>query len=115
MVAHGLESEFMRESLESHDKLLHWIDDAMKTGPYLAGATFSLADIGVIPYVLRLELVGLSQLWDRYPAVGAWWQRVRNRPSVEQQTMKRMTEGDWAPFKSIQADPWPKVRDMLAA
>src|SRR5258708_25873455 len=35
--------------------------------------------------------------------------------SVEQQIMKRMTEGDWAPFKSIQADPWPKVRDMLAA
>jgi hypothetical protein len=29
--------------------------------------------------------------------------------------MKRMTEGDWAPFKSIQADPWPKVRAMLAA
>jgi hypothetical protein len=29
--------------------------------------------------------------------------------------MKRMTEGDWAPFKSIQADPWPTVRDMLAA
>ena len=35
--------------------------------------------------------------------------------SIEQQIMKRMTEGDWAPFKSIQADPWPKVRDMLAA
>jgi glutathione S-transferase len=35
VVAHGLESEFMRESLESHDRLLHWIDDAMKTGPYL--------------------------------------------------------------------------------
>jgi hypothetical protein len=26
-----------------------------------------------------------------------------------------MTERDWAPFKSIQGDPWPKVRDMLAA
>ena len=35
--------------------------------------------------------------------------------SVEQQIMKPMTEGDWAPFKSIQADPWPKERDMLAA
>jgi hypothetical protein len=29
--------------------------------------------------------------------------------------VKRMTERDWAPFKSIQGDPWPKVRDMLAA
>ncbi|HEY7247131.1 MAG TPA: glutathione S-transferase family protein [Xanthobacteraceae bacterium] len=115
VVAHGLDSEFMRESLETHEKLLHWIDDAMKRGAYLAGETFSLADIGVIPYVLRLELVGLAPLWDRYPAVGAWWQRVRSRPSVEQQTLERMTESDWAPFRSIQADPWPKLRDMLAA
>ena len=115
VVAHGLDSEFMRESLETHEKLLHWIDDAMRSGSYLAGDTFSLADIGVIPYVLRLELIGLARLWDRYPAVGAWWQRVRTRPSVEQQTLKRMTESDWAPFKSIQQDPWPKFREMLAA
>ncbi len=116
VVAHGLDSEFMHESVETHEKLLHWIDDAMRSGgPYLAGDAFSLADVAVIPYVLRLELVGLARLWDRYPAVGGWWQRVRARPSVEQQTLRRMTESDWAPFKSIQTDPWPKLREMLAA
>ena len=85
----------------------------MTTGPYLAGATFSLADIGIIPYVLRLEPGALAALG---PLSGGRrvWQRVRNRPSVEQ-TMKRMTEGDLGAFKSIQADPWLKVRDMLAA
>jgi hypothetical protein len=29
--------------------------------------------------------------------------------------MKRMTDSDWAPFKSIEPDPWPKVRELLAA
>src|SRR5262249_28765550 len=89
VVARGLESEVVRESLDSHDKLLHWIEDATKTGPYLAGEAFSLADAAVIPYVLRLTLLGLSGLWDRYPGVGAWWQRVGTRPSVQQQIMKR--------------------------
>jgi glutathione S-transferase len=115
VVAHGLESEFVRESLDSHDKLLHRIEDAVQTGPYLAGEAFSLADAAVIPYVLRLDLLGLSRLWERYPGVGAWWRRVRNRRSVEEQIMKRMTDSDWAPFKSIEPDPWPKVRELLAA
>jgi hypothetical protein len=26
-----------------------------------------------------------------------------------------MTESDWAPFKGIAPDPWPKVSELLAA
>jgi glutathione S-transferase len=115
VVAHGLESKYVREALDDHERLLGWIDDAMAVGPYLAGETFSNADVATIPYVLRLELLQLSRLWDRRPAIGAWWERVRGRPSVEQAISKRMTESDWAPFKSIEPDPWPKVRDLLAA
>ena len=115
VVALGLESKFAREALQDHEKLLGWINDAMAFGPYLAGETFSYADIATIPYLLRLELLQLSRLWERFPGVGVWWERVRSRPSVEQAITKRMTENDWAPFKSIQPDPWPKVRELLAA
>jgi glutathione S-transferase len=115
VVTHGLESKYVREALDDHEKLLSWIDDAMAVGSYLAGDTFSNADVAIIPYVLRLELLQLSRLWDRHPGVGAWWERVRHRPSVEQAISKRMTESDWAPFKSIEPDPWPKVCELLAA
>jgi hypothetical protein len=27
----------------------------------------------------------------------------------------RMTEADWAPFKSLAPDPWPKVQELLKA
>ena len=115
VVAHGLESKYVREALADHEKLLGWIDNAMRSGPYLAGETFSNAEAATIPYVLRLELLQLSRLWDRRPGVAAWWERVRHRPSVEQAIHTRMTESDWAPFKSIQPDPWPKVSELLAA
>jgi hypothetical protein len=60
-------------------------------------------------------LLQMSRLWDRYPGVAGWWQRVSSRASVQESIMRRMTESDWAPFRSIEADPWPKVSNLLAA
>ena len=115
VIAHGLDSEFAREAVGVKDKLLHMIDDAVRDGPYLAGDAYSLAECAVIPYVLRLELLQMSKLWDRYPGVATWWARVKHRPSTDQAIWSRMGEGDWAPFKSIKDDPWPKVQGMMKA
>ena len=113
MVAHGLDSQFVKDAVEHHERLLTWIDEAMKGGPYLAGDTYSLADVAVIPYILRLELLQLSRMWDKRPGVAAWWERVRRRPSTDTAIFKRMTKADTAPFKNLTPDPWPRVQEML--
>ena len=103
------------EALAHHQKLLSWMVDSLKGGLYLAGERFSNADCAVIPYILRLELLKLSGMWDRYPAVGEWWTRIRARPSVKAAIFDRMTEADVAPFKNLDPDPWPKVQELLRA
>jgi glutathione S-transferase len=116
VIAHGLDSEFARDAIAVKDKLLHMIDDAVKApGPYLAGDSYTLAECAVIPYVLRLELLRMSKLWDRYPGVARWWELVKHRPSTETTIWSRMGDADWAPFKSIKDDPWPKVQGMMQA
>jgi glutathione S-transferase len=115
VVAHGLDSRFVKDAVEHHERLLMWIDDAIKVGLYLAGDTYSLADVAVIPYILRLELLRLSPIWDGRPNVAAWWERVRQRSSTDTAIFKRMMEADAAPFESLQPDPWPKVHEMLLA
>jgi glutathione S-transferase len=115
VIEHGLESEFVVEALEHHRKLLSWMADSLKDRPYLAGETFSNADCAAIPYILRLELLKLSALWDRYPTVTEWWARVRARPSVKAAIFDRMTEADAAPFKNLAPDPWPTVQRLLKA
>jgi glutathione S-transferase len=50
----GLDSKFVIEALEYHQKLLQFMDASLEDGPWLAGSAFSLADAAVIPYVLRL-------------------------------------------------------------
>jgi glutathione S-transferase len=115
VIEHGLDSEFVADALAHHEKLLSWMADSLKGGAYLAGDEFSNADCAVIPYILRLELLKLSGMWDRHPAVAGWWARMRARPSVNAAIFDRMTEADWAPFKSLAPDPWPKVRALLKA
>src|SRR5215470_11397899 len=115
VIEHGLDSEFVAEALAHHKKLLSWMAESLKSGAYLAGESFSNADCAVIPYVLRLELLRLAGMWDRYPAIGDWWARMRERPSVKATVIDRMTDMDWAPFRNLAPDPWPKVQSLMKA
>jgi glutathione S-transferase len=115
VIEHGLDSEFVAEALAHHRKLLSWMADSLKRGPYLAGDGFSNADCAVIPYMLRLELLKLGGMWERYPAIAEWWARTRARSSVKAAIFDRMTEADAAPFNNLEPDPWPTVQKMLKA
>ena len=113
MIEHGLDSEFVADALAQHQKLLSWMAHALARAPYLAGESFSNAECAVIPYILRLELLRLEALWAEHPAIADWWARMRARPSVKAAIFDRMTEKEWAPFKGLEPDPWPKVEELL--
>jgi glutathione S-transferase len=115
VVAHGLDSKFVTEALHHHEKLLGWMEGSLRSGAYLAGDTYSLADIAVIPYILRLDLLRLSRLWERRAGVAQWYARMRERPAFKKAILERMSEADAAPFETFQPDPWPKVEALLRA
>ena len=130
VIEHGLDSEFVGDAIAHHEKLLSWMDASLQyktfglttrphaslqTGGYLAGERFSNADCAVIPYMLRLELLKLSGMWERYPAIADWWKRMRVRPSVKAELIDRMSDSDWAPFRNLSPDPWPKVQSLIKA
>lgn len=48
---------------------------------YLAGSTFTLADISWAPYMQYIGAVGSADLIESHPNVAAWWKRVSERPS----------------------------------
>ena len=109
----GLRSKYVREALGHHQKLLKMMDASLERGPWLAGENFSLADAAVIPYVLRLDLLRMAPLWAEKPRVAAWYSRMRDRPSVRKELLDRMRPEDHAPFRSVEADPWSSVREIL--
>ena len=112
----GLSGEEIEQKLADavayHRKLLEMMDSSLARGPWLAGATFSLADAAVIPYILRLELLRLHRMWDRLPRIDAWYERMRSRASVKNELLERMGPEDRAPFEKLETDPWPKVEKL---
>jgi glutathione S-transferase len=115
VVARGLESNYVKEAVQHHDKLLGWMAAALEHGPYLAGQRYSIADAAVTPYVLRLDLLRLAPMWAKRPAIAAWYERVRQRPSFDTAITRPATDADRAPFANFQTDPWPMVQEMLRA
>jgi len=70
-------------------KSLREMDEALANQAWLSGNTFSLADIGVLPYVNRLHMLNMSEMWnDRLPHAAHWFERVRARanfyPGIEE-------------------------------
>jgi glutathione S-transferase len=70
-----------REAERALADALAAFDRALARVPYLAGDTFTLADISLLPYLASLPMIGAGRLLDELPALTGWWGRVRQRPS----------------------------------
>lgn len=63
------------------DHAMPFIDAHLAKHPYFAGAEFSLADIGYMPYVEYGMVTPLKDTFGKYASFMAWWTRVSERPS----------------------------------
>jgi glutathione S-transferase len=63
------------------EKALGIMDAALAKTPFLAGQTFTLADVVYMPYVDYLMGSPVKDVIAKFPHVTAWWQRVSDRPA----------------------------------
>lgn len=82
ILQYGLKSPYFTPAVMRYLKFFQDADAALAHGPWLAGETFSLAEIGYAPYLARLRHLGLDELFNRHARVAEWSERVANRPSV---------------------------------
>lgn len=69
-----------REALASELKLWEGYLQKLGSGSYLAGPSFSLADVTVFPTVATLFRFGLSA--EHYPKLGEYYALLKERPSI---------------------------------
>lgn len=63
-------------------RMAEWLDAS--GGPWLMGPDQTLADIAVMPVIVRLDDIGLGTLWDEHPSVAAWFDAIRATPAFTQ-------------------------------
>ena len=49
--------------------------------PFILGETYTIADIVLIPTVVRMRDLGLVQSWGDLPEIDRWFENIRARPS----------------------------------
>ncbi|MGA2942594.1 MAG: glutathione S-transferase family protein [Xanthobacteraceae bacterium] len=115
LVTLGFEAPGLAEKYRLYDSYLGKMEKTLVHQSWLAGDTFSLADISMTPYVNRLDMLGMPQMWEKTrPHVTAWFKRIKARPAFKPAFL------DWCP-PDLTADllnfgrqSWPNVERLLA-
>ncbi len=80
----GFNEATYKESMERLDKCLRRVSDTLADGrPFLLGDNYSIADILLVPTVVRLDDLGLNHVWADMPRIEAWYGGVKARPSFD--------------------------------
>ena len=111
----GMEAPTARQAVTEFEKTLRDMDAALADEPWLAGKTYSLADIALTPYLNRLSMLSMDAFWQRYANVADWFTRIRARAAFQDALYT------WVPDTLAQSlatngeRSWPKVQEMLDA
>jgi glutathione S-transferase len=77
----GFSIERLRQSEDSIRKTAMRMETVLKDSPYLVEGELTLADLCVLPLLIRMEDLGYGYLWESAPGVQAWLERMKGRPS----------------------------------
>jgi glutathione S-transferase len=82
-VMKGVESSYFRPAIKRIVKMLDDMETALSESSWMAGNSYSLADIAFTPYVNRVSHLQQSWLFDTRPKVANWFERICSRPSFK--------------------------------
>lgn len=77
----GSSQDDERDALERLRETIVRMDSALTHGPWLMGEQYTLADVSLVPTLVRMVDIGLADLWADRPLVAAWYARVQTRPA----------------------------------
>jgi glutathione S-transferase len=108
----GVHSPFVKHGIAAYERAFKMLEETLSdSGPWILGASPSLADINLMPFAARLEYLGLLHLWtqDR-PRVMAWWALAREWPSFKTGLRDLISEAEFSEMRTH----GPKIADDVA-
>ncbi|MEE8141041.1 MAG: glutathione S-transferase family protein [Alphaproteobacteria bacterium] len=115
VVFEGVQSPLFAKSIARFRKLLDDMDAVLAERHWLAGEVFCLADIGLAPYITRMDHLGLNRMWLEQPRIADWYKRVTSRPSYEPAFVQWFDDKYLALMEEKGREYWPQIEACLEA
>jgi glutathione S-transferase len=77
----GFSKSEVDASLERLRQTVERMQKSLGETKWLANDMFTLADVSVMPTIVRMEDLGLAHIWADLPRVKDWYSRIRTRPA----------------------------------
>lgn len=116
LFAKGVESVYVDGALSVLNQVFIDMEAALRQHRWLAGDTYSLADITLIAYIDRLDRLGMKGLWvGRFPSIDPWLRASQARPSYETAILKFIPPGDYVEAaRAAGSAAWPGIARRLS-
>jgi len=116
IVMQGFDAPDVERPFKLYDRYLQKMEDTLKNSRWLAGDAFSLADVGMTPYLNRLDMLCMLGEWTRTrPRLAEWFERVKARPGFESSFLSWCPPDLTRDLKTFGTMSWPDVKRVLKA
>lgn len=109
----GVDSPQFPDAIKRFEKLLSDMEAVLADHKWLAGDSYSLADVNYTPYMIRLEHLQLGAMIDRRPKLKAWGERLKERPSWAKGIGQWLNQAYLGLMEEKGAEAWPKAKRIL--
>ena len=115
IVRMGFDAPGIDHTIRLYDSYLKKMDETLANQQWLAGDSFSLADIGLTPYVNRLDMLSMSGMWEggRFPKVTEWFERIKAMPNFKPCFLDWCPESLTSDLKNFGSQSWPDVQKII--
>jgi glutathione S-transferase len=81
----GFPEAEMNSALDRLSRAVKRMDEALAAGggPWLMGAQLTLADIAMMPNIVRMDDINLGHLWEGRPNIPRWLDAIRAHPAFK--------------------------------
>ena len=110
----GARAPMVRHALAFYQRTLNEMNQALGNYEWLAGDSYTLADVAMTPYVNRLHVLGMEEMWSGMPRVSKWLERVQKRANFVQAVDKFTAEAQLQSWRTAGTAVWPELRQQLA-
>jgi len=116
LIVRGLDASAAQGAFKAFDQMLGQMEAALADGPWLVGRQYTLADLGLTPYLDRLYNLALGPMWiGERPRVSDWYGRIRARPNFSSAIGRWFSSAELDGMRSIGGASWPAVAKILQA